>query len=441
MNCKVLSAALALCLATGQTLAYDFVSGGIAYNVLSNTNTRRTAAVTYVTTNPDATGYVSTYKGSVVIPMQTMYGMQTFNVTQIGDLAMFNNQGLYTLRLPETITTIGGQAFSHCYSLYQVNIPENVVRIADYAFEYCEDLTEISLPAALTDMGDGVFQQCYGMQKFEVDPACPYFKSVDGALYSQANDPDGMTLKAFPGARPEATYIMPDNVAVIDEYALSANTTLTELTLSKDLREIEMLAFSECAALQAVNVPEANTSYASDNGVLYNKAKTTLLYYPVARPDVAYEVPEGVTALDALSFYLLRGLNALSLPSTLKQIGELAFYGTRSFTEITCSALTPPTWQASAMAPGAGLFDQSVYTQATLYVPAEAIDAYKKASGWKNFANIRAIGSSGVEIPVVDADATTKAEYYDINGRRLAEPAPGLNIIRRGAKTAKQLLK
>ena len=151
MKIKFLSAAIILCLAAGQAQAYDFMSGGVAYNVLTNTTTRKTAAVTYVTTEADASGYVTTYVGDITIPSQVSdRTFNTYNVTRIDDLAMFNNQSLYKLTLPEGITAIGSQAFSHCYSLYDINIPSTVTRIADYAFEYCEDLTSITLPARLS---------------------------------------------------------------------------------------------------------------------------------------------------------------------------------------------------------------------------------------------------------------------------------------------------
>ena len=37
--------------------------------------------------------------------------------------------------------------------------------------------------------------------------------------------------------------------------------------------------------------------------------------------------------------------------------------------------------------------------------------------------------------------ATDDAEYYDINGRRISGPVKGLNIVRRGNKTMKLIIK
>lgn len=439
MNHKVLSAAILLCLAGGQAQAYDFISGGIAFKILSNTTTRKTAAVTYVTTNPDASGYVSTYKGNVIVPAQANWNFQTFNVTQIGDLAMFNNQALYTLRLPEGVTYIGSQAFSHCYSLYEVNIPTTVNRIADYAFEYCEDLKSITLPARLADFGDGVFQQCFGLERIDIDPECSEYKSIDGVMYGGAASPDGLTLLVYPGSRPETDYVMPDGVTDIDSYAFSANSTMRSLTLSKDLNKLDMLTFAECQNIEEVNVAEGNTSFCSDAGVLLSADGKRLVYYPLKRAADEYTVAEGVETIEALAFHMVQNLSSLTLPATLSHIGELAFYQGKSFRTITCMAAVPPSWSASSLVPSASLFDSSVYSVATLYVPDASVDAYRKASGWSSFKNILPLSSAAEAPNVADADDTT--EYFDLNGRRLSNPAQGITVVRRGTTTVKQMMK
>lgn len=439
MKLKVLSAAIVLCLAAGQAQAYDFISGGVAYNIRSNTTTRKTVAVTFVTTNPDASGYVTTYRGNVVIPAQVTRNFATYNVTEIGDLAMFNNQSLYTLQLPEGIVAIGSQTFSHCYSLTQVNIPSTVNRIGDYAFEYCEDLKTISLPARLATFGDGVFQQCFGLESINVDPECAEFKSIDGVMYGVASG-GALTLLAYPGARPEGVYVMPAEVSSVDGYAFSANTKMQSLTLSKGVGDIDMYTFVECAALEEVNVAEGSEHYMSDNGVLLTADARKLIYYPIKRKAEVYEVPEGVEQIAPMAFYRSNNLSTLMLPSTLTSIEELAFYGARSFLRIVCGAAVPPSWSMSDEVSGAGLFDNIVYSQATLYVPDESVDAYRKASGWKNFTNILPLSAAGIDDVTVE-ESDVPAEYYNLQGQRLSGPTTGLMLIRRGPKTVKQMMR
>ena len=44
-------------------------------------------------------------------------------------------------------------------------------------------------------------------------------------------------------------------------------------------------------------------------------------------------------------------------------------------------------------------------------------------------------------IDLLNSVATDDAEYYDINGRRIDAPAKGVNIVRRGNKTIKLIIK
>ena len=48
-------------------------------------------------------------------------------------------------------------------------------------------------------------------------------------------------------------------------------------------------------------------------------------------------------------------------------------------------------------------------------------------------------GTSAIDL--LNSVATDDAEYYDINGRRIDAPAKGVNIVRRGNKTIKLIIK
>ena len=439
MNIKFLSAAIVLCLAAGQAQAYDFYSGGILFNILSNTSTRKTAAVTYATTTPDETGYISTYKGDIVIPAQVSWNMQTFNVTQIGDLAMFDNQAVYTVTLPEGVTSIGRQAFSHCYSMYEITIPSTVTRIADYAFEYCEDLASITLPASLGQLGEGAFQQCYGLTSVEVEEGNPEFKSVGGVLYGGVNAQSGMTLLVYPGSSVESSYEIAEGTKAINTYALSANTTLRNLTLPASLRIIEDFSFSECEALESFEVAEENDTFRASEGVLFTADGKTLFQYPVVRPGLDYEVPEGVERLGEMSFAQVRSLANLTLPASLTVVGPLAFFANQALVSVTSRAIVPPAVETSMILPGVGMFEDVVFYTAPLFVPEESVEAYRNAPGWGQFRTIVPIGTDLSGIDDLSATSDPASFAYDLQGRPAAPATRGLILERRGNKTVKTL--
>ena len=69
------------------------------------------------------------------------------------------------------------------------------------------------------------------------------------------------------------------------------------------------------------------------------------------------------------------------------------------------------------------------------------------ASAQTSSARAFSIGRGGegdegtTAIDLLNSVATDDAEYYDINGRRIDAPAKGVNIVRRGNKTMKLIIK
>ena len=78
-------------------------------------------------------------------------------------------------------------------------------------------------------------------------------------------------------------------------------------------------------------------------------------------------------------------MTSITIPYSVTTIGSAAFYGCNSLTELYCLALTPPTAGNSAF------YGCSI---STLYVPNEAVNAYKSADVWENFTTI--VGSDDV---------------------------------------------
>lgn len=108
-------------------------------------------------------------------------------------------------------------------------------------------------------------------------------------------------------------------------------------------------------------------------------------------------IPEGVTSIGSYAFYFREQLTTVIMPSTLTSIGYGAFHncmalssidipegvtemktnafnGCTAVTEITCRSITPPKIETSTF--------NKVPDTCPIYVPAEAVDAYKAAENW-----------------------------------------------------------
>jgi hypothetical protein len=88
-------------------------------------------------------------------------------------------------------------------------------------------------------------------------------------------------------------------------------------------------------------------------------------------------IPEGVTEVGDAAFYGCTYLVDMTLPSTVQEIGDNGFALCAKLQKIHVKATTPPAIQAKTF------FD--VNRRIPVYVPEEAVDAYKSDLYWQEF--------------------------------------------------------
>lgn len=72
--------------------------------------------------------------------------------------------------------------------------------------------------------------------------------------------------------------------------------------------------------LTNIVVAANNATYASKNGVLFDKGMKTLVQYPGGKRG-AYDIPDGVTSIGAVAFYCSHRMSAVTMPSSGTDIG------------------------------------------------------------------------------------------------------------------------
>ncbi len=136
---------------------------------------------------------------------------------------------------------------------------------------------------------------------------------------------------------------IPEGVKTIHKNAFSENAFLEEISLPSTLKRIEadtiggVVSYSiaqNSPKLTTINVNENNQHFKSIHGVLFSKSGTKLLLYPNGKTDIHFDVPSTVQRIEANAFSTSKHLQTISLPSTLRYIGEEAFSQT-GLTEIT----------------------------------------------------------------------------------------------------------
>ena len=346
-------------------------------------------------------------------------------VTSIGNNAFSYCSALTQVTIPNSVTSIGNSAFSGCRALTQVDIPNNVTNIGKTAFRACRALTAIhvdaansaycsengvlfnkdkttliqypagkpetayTIPDGVTSFGDYAFAYCDALTQVTIPngvTSIGYYVFGYCSALTLVNIPNSVTsivTAAFQECRALTQVNIPDGVTSIGSGAFENCDALTQVTIPNSVKSIGNSAFASCDALTALHVDAANTAYCSENGILFNKDKTTLIQYPAGKPETAYTIPNGVASIGSGAFENCSALTQVTIPSSVKSIGSYAFWNCSALTEMTVLPTVPPTVGSYAF--GGGSHDIPVY------VPAESLEAYKAVKGWKEFTNLQAI--------------------------------------------------
>lgn len=145
---------------------------------------------------------------------------------------------LKTVQLNATITSVPNNMFWECSSLESVTFSSSITTITDNCFQD-SDIKNINIPKTITTIGTGSFVSTNSLESITVDNDSNDFCSVDGVVFSK----DMKTLVAYPAAKADTTYSIPDSVNTIREAAFYNYLKLTELTVPASVTSIEAYSF------------------------------------------------------------------------------------------------------------------------------------------------------------------------------------------------------
>jgi hypothetical protein len=295
-------------------------------------------SLTSITVDPSNPNYASEggilfnkAKTAIVIVPLGISGTVTIpaGVTEIGASAFLGCTGLTGITIPAGVTEIGVYAFARCSGLTGITIPAGVTPIGIYAFAMCSSLTGITIPAGVTSIDIFAFAGCTGLTSITVNTGNQHYASEGGILYNKAKT----TLIQAPGAI-SGSYTIPAGVTSIGYGAFAMCTSLTEIIIPAGVTSIGDSAFLRCSSLTSITVDANNPYYASEGGILYNKAKTTLIQAPGAISG-SYTIPSGVTEISGGAFLNCTGLTGITIPAGVTSIGDSAFIECTGLASVT----------------------------------------------------------------------------------------------------------
>jgi len=341
------------------------------------------------------------------------------SVTSIGYSAFSRCSGLISVTIPESVTSIGDGNFSGCSGLTSVTIPNSVTYIGERAFNGCTSLTSVTIPNSVTSIGEDAFNGCYLLADKFVNKSNCYceYKVVD------IEQNDGLLLigNEVVNCRKWATSVtIPNSVTSIGEYAFWGCKSLTSVTIPNSVTSIGEDAFNGCSGLISVTIPNSVTSIGIR--AFYDCSGLTSIIIPNSVTSIgggafsgcsgltSVPIPNSVTSIGSSAFYGCSGLTSVTIPESVTSVGDGTFSNCSGLTSITCEASTPPNCSYNY-----NPIFYNVNKSIPVYVPANSVDAYKKANVWKDFTNIQEIPDNKKIADAVVAliNAIGKVEYTD----------------------------
>lgn len=251
--------------------------------------------------------------------------------------------------------TVLDDAFSGCSNLWKVTIPVNVESITFNNFKGCVSLKTITFEKgsklkAFTGGHDnnykilGAFLDCKSLTTIEIPASVESLGTAfKGSSLRTITFEKGSKLKSITGG-----YQNKDNYSG----ALSDCKALTFIEIPASVETIGIAAFKGCSSLEMITF-EKGSKLESISGV---------------RDLGAFDGAIKLTTVD------------MSECTQVKRIDEYTFYGNSNLRLFKIGTEIPPTCKDYTF--------YNINPYSVLKVPSGCIDAYKKATGWNDFANI-----------------------------------------------------
>lgn len=246
-------------------------------------------------------------------------------------IAVFSsNSNLKEVSLLGGTNKLGKNVFSNCIKLSKVeiaNISEQLkedANISEIAFSDCISLKEITLPSNIVKICTGAFNNCKNLETINFTEKTPQieYRAFIGTKIS--------TGTFCMGDEGVVSIIIPEGEETIGDWNFWGAKNLKNIYLPSTVTTISQTALFGCNNLENIIVSNDNPNFTVEDGILYNKDKTTLIRCLPGK-DNTVSIPSTVTSINKLAFNGCSKLKGdLVIPGNVKIISEGAFYGCTS---------------------------------------------------------------------------------------------------------------
>ena len=318
----------------------------------------------------------------------------------IGAFMFSDCKKLSAISLPKTVKLIEF-AFSDCDNLLRLDIPESCVEFGVMAVTSCPSLTTITVPVATRTFDPSNCSFCPSLESIEVSSDNYSLRSIDGVLFSKNMD----ELIKYPMGKQETSYVIPESVMSIGDYAFS-HTTITKIKIPDGVWSIGSGAFQNCNNLAEIELPQSIVEIGMFAFEDCEKLSKLIL------PERLTEIP------DFMASYCNK-LSYLYLPSKIKTIGYAAFSSCVMLSRIDCNIpdIKGVSLSADSSSDKVNVFD-NISNGCTWHVLPGTSDDYRAQSWWvDSWSIIDDLELSQIWTPY--SNRKNREVWYAIDGKRL----------------------
>ena len=309
--------------------------------------------------------------------------------------------GIDTLWIPDHVDYNGsrynvtrlGKSENLNYDFKKVCLPLSLKQI-DTKASFLQTIKEFTIPSGIEVLSATAFSYNKSLKKFNAEEGYSHYKIIDGVLFS----PDGKELMCYPQGRKDTCYMVPEGVETIGGGSFYNNKYLSDIILPDCVEHINDFAIKDCTHLKRINLPDNlkdigfcafnccfnlnNLIFPQKIGTIYEYAfeGCTSLKSIIIPNSLKYCLASG-TFLDCYS------LESVYIPSSIELIRSDCFKGCTAIKEIIVESVVPPLFESYSV------FDETVFENAVLKVPAGKVELFKNSEIWSRFKNISAIPS------------------------------------------------
>ena len=234
----------------------------------------------------------------------------------------YNNTSVTSVTIPDTRTIAYG-AFYNCSSLTDIVIPDRLTEIASSTFYGCSSLTSIVIPDTVKKIGSAAFYGCKGLKEVTLPISAEYHADVgsgsSGNLYSSFYACEN--VKKITYTVGDGTVFAPGNSFTLSYYARSALATVEYEEGITEISEYALYGRGDgCRQVTAVTLPST-----------VKKIGDYAFYGCSALKDIS--ITKNIEAIGASAFTYCRSITAVDI-SSLTEIASSTFYECSSLTSI-----------------------------------------------------------------------------------------------------------